>query len=228
MNTTPGCDVKYCFMCRSCQQDWRKLIALQKTNQHYKKGESIFSEGDPVKGIFFIYSGMVKIHKSWDKQKEMIIRFASPGDILGHRGIGEKSLYPVSATAMEPTTTCFVDTDFFLSTLKINPELSLKLTLFFAAELHEAERRMYNLAHLDAMGRVADLLLKLQTQFGIDKEGYLNIILSKQDISLYVGSTYETVFRMLQEMKEKRLIRFSGKKIAILKATALRELCDTN
>jgi CRP-like cAMP-binding protein len=228
MKPTALCDVQHCFMCSSCQPDWRKLIALQKTNQHFKKGEVIFSEGDPVRGIFFIYSGMVKIHKSWDKQKQMIIRFARPGDILGHRGIGENSLYPVSATAMEPATTCFVTTDFFLSTLKINPELSLKLTLFFATELHEAEKRMYNLAHSDVMGRVADLLLKLQIQFGSDKEGYLNIILSKQDISLYVGATYETVFRMLQEMKEKRLIRFAGKKIAVLKEKALQELCDIN
>ena len=48
-----------------------------------------------MKGMFFIYSGKVKVHKKWDDEKELIVRFAGKGDIVGHRGLGNDIYYPV-------------------------------------------------------------------------------------------------------------------------------------
>jgi CRP/FNR family transcriptional regulator len=62
-------------------------------------------------------------------------------------------VYPVSGTALEPTDVCFVDLDFFNSTLKVNQELLFALMMFFAAELKESEKRMRNLAHMPVKGR---------------------------------------------------------------------------
>ncbi|HEU4610349.1 MAG TPA: helix-turn-helix domain-containing protein, partial [Chitinophagaceae bacterium] len=91
-------------------------------------------------------------------------------------------------------------------------------------ELHEAEERMRNLAHMDSKGRIADLLLKLQEQFGNNESGYLQIILSRQDMAAYAGTTYETVFRALQEMQEAGWIKTNGKQVGILQVAALQKL----
>ena len=119
------CNLYDCFLCQHCMIEWRPLIGLNKETRMIKKGKAVFKEGDPVEGIYFMYQGWVKIHKEWTHPKELIVRFAGPGDIIGHRGLGDKKNYPVSATALEDSTVCFVPEEFLETcfTCKPNPDL---------------------------------------------------------------------------------------------------------
>src|SRR6201986_5205988 len=96
------CDAGSCFMCQNCLKEWQPAIALGKKNLKLKKGEVLFKEGEPVTGEYFVYSGSVKVYKKWDEDKELIIRFAKGGAMLGHRGLGGNLVYPISASALEP------------------------------------------------------------------------------------------------------------------------------
>jgi CRP-like cAMP-binding protein len=215
------CNLKSCSLCLSCNKEWLPAIDANRKVYHYKKGELLFKEGEEVKGIFFINSGLVKVHKRWDDEKEMILRFANDGAIVGHRGLGGDTIYPVSGTALNNTEVCFVDIDFFTATLKTNPDYLYQLMLFFATELKESEKRMRNMAHMSAKGRIAYALITLQQKFGIDSDGYLNIVLSRQDIASYTGTTYETLFKMMNEFTIENTLRFFVKKIEILDITKL-------
>ncbi|MVN90850.1 Crp/Fnr family transcriptional regulator [Mucilaginibacter aquatilis] len=218
------CDANSCFMCQNCIEEWRPAICANKTNYKLRKGELIFKEGDPVTGIYFVYSGNVKVYKKWDADKELILRFAKDGAILGHRGIGDDLIYPISASALEDSVVCYIDMKFFESTLKVNNQLTFQLVNFFANELRVSERRMRNLAHMPVKGRVADALLKLQAQFGKTDSGLININLSRQDLASYAGATYETVFRVINELVNENCISLTGKSIAIVNTDALTEL----
>ena len=174
----------------------------------------LFSEGDDLKGMYFINKGLVKVHKKWGLDKELILRIAKDGDIVGHRGLGADLIYPVSGTALEPTDVCFVDLDFFNSTLRVNQDLLFGLMMFFAAELKESEKRMRNLAHMTVKGRIANALLFLKNKFGVTPEGTINLLLSRQDLASYTGTTYETLFRVMNELAEENAISMNGKSIA--------------
>lgn len=209
------CDVHACLLCRLCQKEWLPAVNLHRTNYKVAKGESIFKEGDEVKGIFFVYEGTVKVHKRWGEDKELILRFAKEGAIIGHRGLGKDLVYPVSGTAIEPTTVCFVPLDFFEASLKVNQAFLYELMHFFATELKESERNMRNLAHMPVKGRIAQALLTLEDKFGKTEDGFINITLSRQDLASFAGTTYETAFRMLNELLEEKAIQVDGKRIAI-------------
>ena len=84
------CNLYDCFLCQHCMIEWRPLIGLNKDTRMIKKGKAVFRESDPVEGIYFLYRGWVKIHKEWTHPKELVVRFAGSGDIIGHRGLGEK------------------------------------------------------------------------------------------------------------------------------------------
>ena len=208
------CDLKSCFFCTHCLKDWLPAVDANRKTYHYKKGEVIFKEGDPVTGIYFVYKGKVKVHKQWG-DKELIIRFANKGQIFGHRGLGHNNTYPISGTALEPTEACFIDIDFFSTTLKVNHEFLYNLMLFFADDLQESERKMRNLAHMPVRGRLAQALVALEEKFGKTVDGYVDIHLSRQDIASYVGSTYETIFRLMNEFIAEGLVEVSGKDITI-------------
>jgi len=208
-------------MCRGCQPEWLQAIDINRKVIHFKKGENLFREGDTVKGMYFIYNGLVKVHKKWNEDKELILRFAGQGAIVGHRGLGSDTIYPVSSTVLTNTDICFVDLNFFMSTLKVNPGYLFELMMFFAVELKESERRMRNLAHMNTKGRIIQSLINLNKKFGSDEDGFVDIEISRQDFASYAGTTYETLFKIMNELVEERLILISGKKIKIVDESKL-------
>lgn len=209
------CQLDKCLLCRLCIKDWLPAIAANRKNFQLKKGELLFREGDEMTGIYFVYEGTVKVHKKWGEEKELIVRFARNGQIVGHRGLGKDNYYPVSATALESTTVCFMEIEFFNSSLKVNQEMLFQLMLFFAAELKESEKNMRNLAHMPVKGRIAQALLSLKENFGSDFENTINNKISRQDLASYVGTTYETLFRIINEMQEEGSVSMIDKQLLI-------------
>lgn len=216
-----GCDLDTCFLCKRCLPEWLPAVEAGREHRSYKKGAILFREGDPVHGIYFVYSGTVKVHKQWGHEKELIVRFATAGDIMGHRGIGNEQFYPITATALDTVSVCFMSLDFLKASLKVNHQLLYDLMLFYAAELQSSEKQMRNLAHMPVKGRVANALLLLQEKFGITEEGHIGLSLSRQDLAAYAGTTYETVFRLLTELTGEGIIQHAGRDIKILDAGRL-------
>lgn len=218
------CGLETCLMCSMVLKEWKAAIDNNRKNFIAKKGELIIREGDPVTGMYFVQNGNVKVHKHWG-DKELIVRFANAGKIFGHRGLGTStSVYPISATAIEETSLCFIDLEFFITTLKVNHEFAFNLMLFYADELQESEKKMRNLALMSVKSRLAMGLLQLKDQFGLNEAGQLNMELSKQDLAAFTGATYETVFRMTTELVNEKLISLSGKNIMIVDEQKLRFL----
>jgi CRP/FNR family transcriptional regulator len=219
-----NCDLQSCYLCRFCLPEWRVAISNSKTTQFFKKGEQIFSEGNTVNRLYFLYDGVVKVHKKWEADKELIIRFAKKGDVLGHRGLGKDPVYPVTATALEPAIVCSIDLEFFKTSIKINSELAYQLLMFFATELQESEKKMSQLAHMQVKGRIAYSLLQLKEKFGTDHEGFISFSISRQDLSAFAGTIYETVYKFLNELSAENIIEISEKRIRIMDENRLSEL----
>jgi len=206
--------------------EWRPIIAAQKKNIVLKKGQPLFTEGDVVAGIYFIYQGNFKVHKKWGNEKEIILRFAKNGDMVGHLGLGDDTCYPVSATAISQAIACYIDRTFFETTLDINNGLAKKMMRFFANELQESEKRMRNLAHMSVKARVAQALISLKSQFGINDEGSINIELTRQDLASFTGAVYESLFRTINDFTDKSLITINGKSIVIKNEESLLKMIE--
>lgn len=206
-----------CRLYQQCLKEWWPALDAHRHIYRYKKSELVFAEGDPVEGMFFVLDGVVKVHKHWTDDKDLILRFASKDDILGHRGLTTHSLlYPISATCLSPVTILFLPLEFFRTTLTVNTNFLYQFMMFFADELHFSEQRMQRLAHMQVRGRVVSTLEVLQTKFGQDTEGFIAFEISRQDIASYAGTTYETVYKLLIDFENQGMIRTAGKKIQIL------------
>lgn len=218
------CDLNTCFLCTSCLHDWKPAIELSKQNILLKKGQEVFKEGDPVTGIYFVYEGNIKVHKRWDNEKELIVRFAKKGDILGHLGLEGNNIYPISATALEAATVCYLPMDFFESSLNINNRFAIKLMRFFAAELQNSEKRMRDLVHMPVKVRVAQAIITLKNQFGINAQGFIDIELARQDLASFSGAAYESLFRTINDLVAENIIAVSGKSMTIKNENELLRL----
>lgn len=216
-----NCRENQCFLCKNALPQWRDLIAIKKKTLSFRKGKKIFREGDSVEGIFFIYKGSVKIAKNWGDDKELIIRFAKAGNVLGHRGFGGDLLYPISATAMEDCEVCFIDTDFLESSLIANSSLTYQLMQVYASDLQKAEKRMRDLVHREVKERIVLALFEIAEVFGTGEDDFIAVPISRQDIASYAGTSYETVFKFFTELSGKNILTTSGKNIRINDRKAL-------
>jgi CRP-like cAMP-binding protein len=220
-----SCNISSCFLCRHCIPEWKELIAVKKKTILFRKGEQLFREGDKVNGIYFLYSGAAKVHKQWVGSGELIIRFTKEGDMLGHRGLGtDTDLYPVSATALVESKACFISNDFLEATLKADHSFTYTLMQFYSGELQKAEMRMRNLAFMEVNGRIAETLLEIFSVFGTDKNGYISVPVTRQDIATYSGTTYESVFKYLRTLTVSKTIAVDGKSIRINNEGKLRKM----
>ena len=205
------------FVYSRCMPEWWPALDAQKQIVQFRKGELIFKEDEPVMGVYFVIDGVVKVHKHWIEEKELIIRFAKANDIIGHRGLSSHShVYPISATTLTNATICFLDLPFFYSTLKVNPNFMFDFMMFFADELRLSEQRMRDLAHMPVRERVMKTLLTIESKFGKNDKGFISFDISRQDIAAYTGAAYETVYKLLADFTNSGLIKTEGKSIAII------------
>lgn len=216
------CEKDNCFIKQYCDEEWLSLLEMHKSVIDFPKGSRIFSEGQNVQGIYIIYSGKVKVLTASDHKTERIIRLASDGDLLGHRGFGGNDTYPISAETLTPTKIAFIPTHIFMNIVKANHKLTYHMMLFFAEELRTSEENMRNLSLLSVKQRVSCALMLNAQVFGMNEEGILSFTLSRKDIANLAATTYETVIRSLKELANENIIQLNGKNIQILQQEKLK------
>ena len=194
-----------------------KLLEQCKTANHYKRKQIIFYEGNPVVGLYCIQSGKVKLYKTSDDGKQQILKIAQGGDVLGHSALFTETPHIATAEVMEESDICFLDKTKFLSVLRGNPSVSLKLLGQLSHELNRAEEQVLDLAYKSVRVRFVEFLLTLKQSFGVYEEGVykLQISLSREELAQAIGTTVETTVRLLSEFRAEGLIEVEKKSIAI-------------
>jgi CRP-like cAMP-binding protein len=208
----------------------KSLVLLEqcKTTNHYKKKQIIFYEGNPVVGLYCIQSGKVKLYKTSGDGKQQILKIAQGGDILGHSALFTETPHLSTAEVIEESDICFLDKMKFLSVLQANPSVSLKLLGQLSRELSHVEEQVLDLAYKSVRVRFVEFLLTLKQSFGVYDEGVyrLQISLSREELAQAIGTTVETVVRLLSEFRTEGLIEVEKKSIAIREPKKLLALTE--
>jgi CRP-like cAMP-binding protein len=194
----------------------------------FKKGENIIDEGSTPKGIYYIDKGTAKMYKLGFNGKEQILRFTKTGDIIGYRSILSKQPYGASATAMEDTEVCFIPEKFFLKVLEFHPKLAFDILRRISEDLGESAQTITFLAQKTVRERLAEVLLLLEKKLGTDKEGFINISLTREEMANLIGTATESAIRLISEFKTDHLIEVEGRKIKILDHQKLVKLGHVN
>ncbi len=189
-----------------------------------KKGDEIIQEGATPKGIYCLVKGTAKLFKVGFNGKEQILRFVNEGDIIGYRSILSGELFGASATAMSNCEIYYVPEKFFLKLLEVNPNLAFNILQRIAKDLGEYARTITYLAQKTVRERLAEVLLLLETKLGTDKDGFINISLTREETANLIGTATESAIRLISEFKQDQLIEVEGRKIKILEHKKLTKL----
>lgn len=175
------------------------------------------TEGNRSNGVYCIHSGTAKLLRVGQNGKSQIIRLAVQGDLIGYRSL--LSDEPISATveAMGDISACYIPKNVLFSFLESNPKFSLNLLKTACHELGEAGKLISDIAQKSVRERLAEVLLMLKSQFGVNEDtGAININLTREEIANMVGTATESVIRLISEFKTDELIDVKGRNITIL------------
>ena len=196
-------------------------LTLSKGCNSYRKGQTIFFEGNNSHGIYCVHKGKIKMHKLGLDGKEQIIRFAKDGDVIGYRAMLSGEPYSLSASVLEDTSVCFLPKETLLNLIQNDPKFALKLMEMTCKEMGKASQAITNLAQKPVRERLAEVLLILKETFGTREDGSIDVTLTREEIGSLVGTATESCIRLLSEFKKDALINLEGKKIFLLDVDGL-------
>lgn len=193
----------------------------------YKKGQTIFYEGNRPYGVYCMNSGKVKLVKHAPDGKNFIVKLAKAGDLLGYRAFFTNELYSSTAEVLEDSVICFIDKDKFFGLIKKHPAFSLKLLAMMGHDIKCAEENSRDMAYKSSQERMVEMILSLSDAYGETNEDgaiKVDIQLSRDELASLIGTTTETTVRLLTWLKEKSLISMKSKYIYINDLNGLKKL----
>lgn len=221
-----NCIIRQFNSLRAMSKEELKTVSDSKTTKTIKKGQSLFEEGDKLNGVYCVRNGVSKLSKLSANGKDQIVKLATKGEVLGQRSVIAEESTNLSAVAVSDMEVCFIPKESITHTLQRNPDFTLEVLRHMAHDLKEADDVIVNISQKTVKQRVAEAFLYLRNNFGEDKDGFLALTLSREDISNVVGTATESAIRIISEFKKKGLIRTSGKKIGIKDERKLIEMVE--
>ncbi len=209
---------------KSLSKEELKNISHHKDSLDFKKGDVLFTEGNVLNGVYCIKEGIGKLTRLSSNGKEQIVRFVKGGDMLGYRSILSEEPVTLTITVMKEMKACYIPKKEIFDSIKENPNFSLDMMKVVCHDLRDANTTITNMAQKSVKERLADTLLFLKETFGINEEGFLSIVLTREELSSVIGTATESAIRLLSEFKKNGVIGLEGKKVKILDEAELHKI----
>lgn len=195
------------------------------TVQHFKKNETLYQEGDVPQMLHCLISGKVKIYKDGISGRTQIVRVIKPVEYFGYRAYFANQNYVTSAAAFETSTVCLIPIELIEKWMMENNLLSMFFVRLLAVEVGNSDQRTVNLTQKHIRGRLAESLIFLRDNYGVEEDGAtLSIYLSREDLANMSNMTTSNAIRTLSAFAQEKIIAIDGKKIKIIDGENLERI----
>jgi CRP-like cAMP-binding protein len=186
----------------------------------------VYLPGDPGTAVYFVNGGRVKISKVTRDGKELTLAYRGPGEVFGELVLIDGGPREEMAEAMENALITEIDRNEFERLVQREGMIGYRLTRIVAERRREVENKIETLIFKDVNAKLAELLLRLASEYGVDDERGTLVALkiTHQEMANLIGSTRETVSLTLSQFKRKGLIQTDGRKVILADRDGLKAL----
>ncbi|MBD2356055.1 Crp/Fnr family transcriptional regulator [Tolypothrix sp. FACHB-123] len=181
--------------------------------QTYKRGATIFLEGDPGSGFFIVKSGRIKVFKLANAGKEQILHIFAAGDHFAEVPAFDGGQFPASAAAIENSEVVFIPRTAFLMVLQQHPTLAIAILGTFARHLRKLTFLVDSLSFKEVPERLANYLLNLSHRRG--NADVFELDLAKGQLAALLGTIPETLSRAFYKLSQDGMIEINGTTIKL-------------
>jgi CRP-like cAMP-binding protein len=202
----------------------KKTLYKNSLEKKYAGGVKIFDERTYPKGVFILKKGRVKISQSASSGDEQLIAIHVSGEIFGYRPILSGERYPVSAQTLEPCIMLFIPKEDFVSVLETSTSLSNILLKYLSREFTIWVNTISIRSRTTVKERLLLNILLLSERYREKSKWPIRITLPKSDLARLIGTSNETLARMLKLLKQDKFILSRGRSIEIAGPEQLRRI----
>lgn len=215
-----------CRLFSGLGQSSLQALARHLRTRRFKRGEVVFHQGDPGDALFIVASGVVKVVVPSEDGEEAILATLRRGDFLGELALIDGAPRSASAIALEATEILTLPREQFRSLVASEPAIRDALLVALAGEIRRLTTYVAELHFLDLTGRLAARLLRLAEEHGErapDGSMRLPSPLTQGDLAAMIGSTRQSVNKLLGDFIEAGLLRMDGDALVVRDMTALTQ-----
>lgn len=188
-------------------------------------GAILFVEGQVPRGMFVVCSGKVNLSTTSREGKILILKTAVAGEALGLSAAISGLGYETTAETATPCQLNFVDCKHLLELMQAHSEVGVHAARCLSHDFHLAYRDIHDLVlSRSSAGKLARLLLAQTPSPAADSEARIESLMTHEEMAQRIGSSRETVTRLLSELKKRQLIRLDGSALVIRDRNALQAL----
>jgi CRP-like cAMP-binding protein len=201
------------------ERELASIAAVAKTRR-YAKDDAVF-HADEIGDVFYlIREGQVKVTMTSPEGKEIILSILAAGDFFGEMALFDNEPRSATVIAIEPLEVVSIWRTDFLHILSENFSITQKVLGELSKRLRNASNRIESLATMDVYGRLARFFLDLARQSGkvLDNDYVAVIRPTHQAIANMIGTSRETVSRLIHELMKQNLLLSEGKTIYLRKS----------
>jgi CRP/FNR family cyclic AMP-dependent transcriptional regulator len=205
-------------------EDELQKLAEEVALEEARRKRVIYMPGDPGDSVYFVTGGRVKISRVTPDGKELTLSYCGPGELFGELCLIDGRHREEMAEAMENALVAQVGREHFSALLNRHAALGFEMVKILTARRRDIEQKMEDLVFKDVNAKLAELLLGLCDDYGVDDDrGTLVAVkITHQEMANLIGSTRETVSLTLSQFKKSGLIATDGRKVIITDHEALR------
>lgn len=192
----------------------------------YPKGALLFVEGEQPRGVYILCSGRAKLTTSSSEGRTLIVKITNPGEILGVSATILGRPYEVSAETLEASQVSFIRRDDFLRFLNAYSEACMHTAQQLSEKYEAAQREIRSLGLAQSTSeKLAKLILNWSVTGEETTQGTrLQVLLTHEEIAQMIGTTRETVTRLLSDFKRKNLISVKGASMFIVAKQQMQDM----
>ena len=172
-----------------------------------------------------VETGRIKVFKLSFEGKEQILHIYGPGNMFGEVPAFSGRNFPASSMALEKTSIIFLPRDKFVDLISAMPGLAMNLLGDLSMRLREFTVQIENLSLKEVPARLAAYILTLSEEH--DSTDVVTLPISKVQLANLIGTTPETVSRVLKKMTAAELIEVQTKNIHIDNFDGLVDLAES-
>ncbi len=213
------------FFCELPKQTLAAFDAI-KYAAAYPGGALLFSEGQTPRGIFLLCRGRVKLSITASDGKALILKIAEPGEVLGLHATVTGMPYEMSAETLHPCQVNFIKRNDFLKFLKEHADACLQAAEHLSLSCQAAfeQIRSLGLSH-SAREKLARVLLEWADNGEETRDGLrVKLAMTHEEIAQMIGTSRDTVTRILAEFRTKQLATIKGSNLLIRNRAGLERL----
>jgi CRP/FNR family transcriptional regulator len=211
---------------RFCSMAPKGIAAVSKFTSFYPKGSLLYVEGEQPRGVFVLCSGRVKLTTSSAEGRNLILRTAEAGELLGASAVISGRPYETSIETTEPCQVQFIRDVDFMNLIKSDKESMMAAAHQLSADYFEAQRevRTFGLART-TQEKLARLVLDWCSTGEKTARGIrLKVLMTHEEIAQMIGTTRETVTRLLSDLKRRKVIEVKGSTFLVAAPDSLEAL----